>query len=994
MANSTAAAENRADDRQGAPAAFFPRPALAAIPGVGLMAAAWFVESAMLAMILLGSGAAILFMVMIALALSGWRRRLEKREAAALTRFVEHDTSPGFLTDAEGEIRYQNEAARERFDDQIGRTLAHALRDNFANPGAIIYRLQMRAGAQGAAREDIVTRRGHIRLAVHQVGESRFLWRLEDMGLRNMNSRGAETLSLPMLTASRSGTILFMNEAMRTLVGGRVKTLDRVFNELPVKNGQENVIASAEGPIRTLVAELEGPCGRREIYLLPGSEGGLSHDGSWQFFDQLPVPLMKIAPGGKVLLANRRARKLLDYNERQGEEDVYLSDLVEGLGRPIGEWLREAASGRGLGRSEVLQAKRPEQEIFLQFSLSRVIEDGEPVLVAVLTDATELKTLEAQFVQSQKMQAIGQLAGGVAHDFNNLLTAISGHCDLLLLRHDQDDMDYADLMQIHQNANRAASLVGQLLAFSRKQNLRPEMLDLRETLSDLTHLLNRLVGEKVTLSFSHDPGLHPIRADKRQLEQVLMNLVVNARDAMPGGGEIRIETFDTTLREPLKRDRATVPAGNYVVVKVSDQGVGIAPDKINKVFEPFYTTKRTGEGTGLGLSTAYGIVKQTGGFIFVDSVPGNGTCFTLYFPACEGEGAVAPLSGIADQEHDSPEVVPPEENGGRPQARLLQAEGDQIAEDLSAKSAELSQWPAQARNGADDPAHVPAEAMDSGPEMPPGGEEPADVPFVLTDAFAVEGGKWREEGEESEAPPLKGSRGQEEPGDGEIALFSRHLADRGKDAFESETASLQSDTEDASSACPPDDEAYEIGPPQPALLPPGAQSAGAAQDVKSGMLPHGEMAKGQKSEEECVSRALAGILEQQGNQDADRGAQAGAVVLLVEDEAPVRAFASRALRMRGFTVLEAESAEEALKILDQSDLSVDIFVTDVIMPGMDGPSWVRKALEKRPGVKVVFVSGYAEDDFSENQARIPNSVFLPKPFSLSELTSTVQQQLH
>ena len=159
------------------------------------------------------------------------------------------------------------------------------------------------------------------------------------------------------------------------------------------------------------------------------------------------------------------------------------------------------------------------------------------------------------------MQAIGQLAGGVAHDFNNLLTAISGHCDLMLLRHDAGDQDYADLTQIHQNANRAAGLVSQLLAFSRKQTLQLEQLDLRNTLSDLTHLLNRLVGETVTLTLTHDPVLRAVRADKRQLEQVIMNLVVNARDAMPQGGEIKIQTEDQTLTAPLKRDRVTVPAG-------------------------------------------------------------------------------------------------------------------------------------------------------------------------------------------------------------------------------------------------------------------------------------------------------------------------------------------------------------------------------------------------------------------------------------------------
>jgi len=779
-----------------------PRRAYLGLFAAGLLGAAFLVPDRMIGYGLLGVGLTLGFVTLIVGILA---RRHNGRSAAtyrAVAGFVEHDSSPSIVTDAEGEIGFLNQAAKERFEDEEGQTLAHALRDLFANPAAVLYRLQTRAAALGAAREDVVTRRGNVRLAVHQVAGDGFLWRLEDMGMRTANGRGAETLSLPMLTASKSDTVLFMNEAMRKLLGGRVKTLDRVFNDLPVRSGQENEIAAQDGPIRSLVAELTGSGGRREIYLLPGSAYAGVTEGGWQFFDDLPVPLLKVAPDGRVALANRRARGLLSYLKSAEDSDViHLSDLVVGLGRPITDWLREAAEGRGLNRTEVLQVRRSETDIFLQITLSRVMEDGVPMLVAVLHDATELKTLEAQFVQSQKMQAIGQLAGGVAHDFNNLLTAISGHCDLLMLRHDQGDMDYADLVQIHQNANRAASLVGQLLAFSRKQNLRPEVLDLRDTLSDLTHLLNRLVGEKVTLTLAHDPALQPIQADKRQLEQVLMNLVVNARDAMPDGGEIRIETFGTTLTEPLRRDRAQVPVGEYVVVKVSDEGVGIAHDKLAKIFEPFYTTKRVGEGTGLGLSTAYGIVKQTGGFIFVDSVPGNGTSFSLYFPA-----------------------------------------------------------------------HC-------------GSVEQADVAPSSTGV----------------APPVADNR------------------------------DVPTSTEPAIAAKP------------------SAES---------------------------------------------RSVPAEGVVLLVEDEAPVRAFASRALRMRGFTVLEAESAEDALETLRDPDLNVDIFVTDVIMPGMDGPSWVKRALKERPGVKVVFVSGYAEDDFADNQARIPNSVFLPKPFSLTDLTDTVQRQLH
>ena len=204
---------------------------------------------------------------------------------------------------------------------------------------------------------------------------------------------------------------------------------------------------------------------------------------------------------------------------------------------------------------------------------------------------------------------------------------------MLLLSHDEGDPEYADLVQIRQNTNRAASLVGQLLAFSRKQTLQPEPIDLREALGDLAHLLNRLVGEKIKLCLVYATDLLPMRADKRQLEQVIMNLVVNARDAMPLGGEIVIQTENRVLSEALRRDRAVVGPGEYVVIKVRDEGVGIPADRLHKIFEPFYTTKRPGEGTGLGLSTAYGIVKQTGGFIFVDSVQGVGSTFTLYFPA-------------------------------------------------------------------------------------------------------------------------------------------------------------------------------------------------------------------------------------------------------------------------------------------------------------------------------------------------------------------------
>lgn len=749
------------------------RDAAVAILAVGALAASFWLQPPY-STVLLVSGAALLFASAI-LSLRGWRRRQRDHAAMlAAADLVQHDLCPSLATDRQGAVIVANKAAQTRFGNGAEiETLASALRQVFAAPAGTLHRLRERAERLGFAREDIVLRRGHLRLSVHRVGSAcGFLWRLEEFPDRSGAVRGGEGIGLPMMTASKSGAILYMNDALRRLLGGRRSHLDRVFNDLPLRPGDFHEIAAADGVVRARLCTVEAPSGRREIYLLPGGEEALHSADTDEPFDHLPVPILKLDAAGKVLRSNRQAREVLAAPDVEGR---YLADLVEGLGRPVGDWIADAAASEQRPKSEFVRATLPRQDVFLQISLVPMPGQGGRELVAVLSDATKLKTLEAQFVQSQKMQAIGQLAGGVAHDFNNLLTAISGHCDLLLLRHEKDDPDYADLVQIHQNTNRAASLVGQLLAFSRKQTLKPELLDFQEILDDLAHLLNRLVGERVSLNLTHAPNLKCLRGDRRQLEQVIMNLVVNARDAMPEGGEIRLRTEMRTLAEPMRRDRAEVPPGDYVVVRVADSGMGIPQDRIAKIFEPFFTTKRAGEGTGLGLSMAYGIVKQSGGFIFVDSVPGSGTEFILMFPA-----------------HDKPAPL-----------KL---------------------------------------------------DRPIELPEF-----------------------------QEEP---------------------------------------------------------------------------------------------------------------GGVVLLVEDEAPVRAFAARALKLRGYSVLEAENAEEALRILEDESLHVDVFVTDVIMPGMDGPSWVAKALENRPDTRVVFVSGYAEEGFSEQQQRIPNSVFLPKPFSLGELAATVQGQIH
>ena len=598
--------------------------------------------------------------------------------------------------------------------------------------------------------------------------DEHFLWTVRKR--EHSNQYESKT---PVVILDRDNHILSTNCKFIADAADNGKTFNNLFPNGKIRWGSVNLLSDGEAQEFYLVLRHRKDDHQSEVYLLPPDAYKDKARAIDMEFDALLVPMLKVSVDGLILKANAHAERLLPVANFEG---LMLQNLLEGLGRPISDWLLDAQRGRGLNHPNFLQLKRSEQEKYVQVSLSRSFEGGQPVLIAVLSDATELKTHEAQFVQSQKMQAIGQLAGGIAHDFNNLLTAISGHCDLLLLRHDQADQDFADLSQINQNANRAAALVAQLLAFSRKQTLRLESLDVRNTLGDLTHLLNRLVGERITLNLQHSPENIYVRADKRQLEQVLMNLVVNARDAMPEGGEIVVKTERLFVREAFRRDRATVDEGEYVSITVKDQGCGIPKESFQKIFEPFYTTKRTGEGTGLGLSTVYGIVKQSGGFIFVESGIGEGTQFTLLMPFSTSE--------------------------------------------------------------------------------------PIAAPKARTQNTAVR-------------PMRKGS-----------------------------------------------------------------------------------------------------------------------VILLVEDETTVRTFASRALKLRGFDVIEAASGEEALEILEGNQRKIDLFVSDVVMPGMDGPTWVKKARVLHPKVNVIFVSGYAEDSFDVEQAKIEHSSFLPKPFSLKQLIAAVDDQLN
>lgn len=321
----------------------------------------------------------------------------------------------------------------------------------------------------------------------------------------------------------------------------------------------------------------------------------------------------------------------------KGAQPVYPSDLVVREDKAaVSDTVRRFAAGPPMsGDIAVRLLARPDEPVALSIAGARGL--GEASVLLSLKDNAEESRLKRQVAQATKMQAVGQLAGGVAHDFNNILTAIIGHCDLMLMRHTPGDSDYDDIQQICANSNRAASLTRQLLAFSRQQTLRPQVLQLPDIVSEVFNLLKRLLGETVTLNVKHGRSLGPVRADPGQLEQVIVNLAVNARDAMPEGGTLTLQTFAVGAAEVRRMKSDIMPAVDYTALSISDTGTGISSDVLPKIFEPFFTTKEVGKGTGLGLSTVYGIVKQSNGFIFADSVLGEGTSFIIYLPVHKAE---------------------------------------------------------------------------------------------------------------------------------------------------------------------------------------------------------------------------------------------------------------------------------------------------------------------------------------------------------------------
>lgn len=457
------------------------------------------------------------------------------------------------------------------------------------------------------------------------------------------------------------GRIRSANDAFRLRATGRTdaEMTGRAFAEFFRRDEQgriffqQEMLSTLPVAVFRVLLKADQPNGPALILLAdqPGDAtlGGSSLTYLQALMTLLPVGIAMADRDGRLLFLNSVFARAA--NVPDGQKPAYPGDLVvaEDQAALAAAVRRYAVGPQMSGDIAVRLRNQPEEPV--AFSLAGVRGLGEAAVVLTLKDDNEEGRLKRQVAQATKMQAVGQLAGGVAHDFNNILTAIIGHCDLMLMRHTPGDSDYDDIQQVKSNSNRAASLTRQLLAFSRQQTLRPQVIQIPDIVSDVSNLLKRLIGEKVKLEVTHGRGLGHVRADPGQMEQVIVNLAVNGRDAMPDGGILSIQTFAVSAAQAREMRSTVLPAADYTGLKVTDTGTGIPPEILSKIFEPFFTTKEVGKGTGLGLSTVYGIIKQSGGYIFADSELGRGTTFSIYLPVH--------AAGADDKEPASIKSLPP-----------------------------------------------------------------------------------------------------------------------------------------------------------------------------------------------------------------------------------------------------------------------------------------------------------------------------------------------
>jgi len=575
------------------------------------------------------------------------------------------------LTDGEGQLVMANTLYRERFrgayppmtlgSDEDARDLLETARA-----------MAWRDGSGCVA--NVATATGRVAVEVQRVGAggNLLMWRFPRAAQPDLLLLAAKRI------AGATGERLANAGVLAALIDkeGRLLAANKPFTDRALARGQTGedlrftdlVDVRDDGHLR-LLAEGENARPLRSVHvpLDPVSDGGagtflmfdtlesgsLSTAGNVQvLLELLPLGLALVDRDGRFLTMNKAFRTAGGI--KGDKMPVYPGDLVAKEDKAaVADAVRRNSRGPAMsGDLAVRLSQQSGEPVALTVAGLRGL--GDAAVLLLLKDNSEEAKLKRQVAQATKMQAVGQLAGGVAHDFNNILTAIIGHCDLMMMRHTPGDSDYDDIQQIKSNSNRAAGLTRQLLAFSRQQTLRPQVLQVPDVVSEVSHLLKRLLGETVQLVVKHGRDLGPVRADPGQLEQVIINLAVNARDAMAekGGGAVTIQTYAVRADQVAEIGSDILPVADYSALSISDTGTGIAPGVLGKVFEPFFTTKEVGKGTGLGLSTVYGIVKQSGGFIFADSKVGEGTRFTIYLPVHH----IEPASGRART------VAKPQEN--------------------------------------------------------------------------------------------------------------------------------------------------------------------------------------------------------------------------------------------------------------------------------------------------------------------------------------------
>jgi two-component system cell cycle sensor histidine kinase/response regulator CckA len=610
--------------------------------------------------------------IVTGLSMSRLTRELEAASAGRndLARLLDQESDALLLEATPEQAAFANKSMRELLFLEEGHEPSYsaleALGGNSADAvGAL-------ATATGHASR-IVTIDGTAthEMSVGPVAGGRRLWRLHRLAgggerplWRDLVAAHGDKSAAGLYTLNADGCFLYVNPTMAKWIG---QSVEDIIGE-GLRIATILALEESDDPMRPGIGAISINGAGERIHDLQishtldsGSAGPRIHGIAWpvgpagnvarrfqRLFQEMPVGVALIDQRLRIGDCNQTFEQLIEDTGASGKAILdYVRDDEKVV---IARELQSILEGQSAAKSLEVRIKGPSEAVTSIFA-GRLQDDLERMtgLVLLVIDNTEQKTLETQLAQSQKMQAVGQLAGGIAHDFNNVLTAMIGFCDLLLQRHRPGDQSFADIMQIKQNANRAAALVRQLLAFSRQQTLQPRLLNVTEVLAELSNLLRRLLGEKTELVMVHGRDLGLVKGDQGQLEQVIINLAVNARDAMEGGGTLIVETTNVDTTQARQAHGEVMPAGEYVQISVRDTGMGIPKENFARIFEPFFTTKEVGSGTGLGLSTVYGIIKQTGGYLFVDSPgEGQGTTFNIFF--ARQHAAASAASGDAHAE--------------------------------------------------------------------------------------------------------------------------------------------------------------------------------------------------------------------------------------------------------------------------------------------------------------------------------------------------------